>query len=180
MSLDNEMDLSDIDESFNYIIDPETSKNVLLESAVGQQVLKNYIEAVQNGADSENIVSTKMYYETGELNEQTEQTEQNEGDNSQINNNSSVENIYNYAKNLDNTQYSGKELTVKIKGLHKKAPIKGNKVWIRRSNGGWQRAVISEVSLNDEETTQCSVYFRTASDKIASKKGLDIEDIVFY
>ena len=49
-------------ESFDKIIDPETNMNVPVESKVGQQVIKNYLECVKNGPDSSNIVSTKMYY----------------------------------------------------------------------------------------------------------------------
>ena len=49
-------------ESFDKIIDPETNMNVPVESKVGQQVIKNYLECLKNGPDSSNIVSTKMYY----------------------------------------------------------------------------------------------------------------------
>ena len=49
-------------ETFNKIIDPETNMNVPVESKVGQQVIKNYLECLKNGPDSSKIVSTKMYY----------------------------------------------------------------------------------------------------------------------
>tara|TARA_B110000977_G_scaffold48820_1_gene66323 strand:+ start:548 stop:1090 length:543 start_codon:yes stop_codon:yes gene_type:complete len=180
MSLEEEMDVTNIDESFNYIIDPETNKNVLLESAIGQQVLKNYIEAVENGPDSKNIISTKMFYESTTINDTVNDINDDEQNNETNLENLSVENIYNYAKGIENQQFTGKELKAKLRGLHKKAPIKGNKVWIRRSNGKWQRAVLSEIIIDDDEDTKCSVYFRTQNDKVASKRGLDIEDILFY
>jgi len=164
----------EIDESelFHNIIDPETNQKVLLESAIGQQVIKNYIECLRNGPDSENIVSTKMFYPKNESNK-TETGDQR--------NNLSVENIYEYAKKLDDVQYSGKELKNLIKGSHKKTPNKGNKVWIRRSNGKWQRSVISNVVFEkDTETVRCDVYFNAGDNKIASKKGLDVNDILLY
>ena len=56
------MSLSTQTEGFDKIVDPETNKLVPTASKVGQQVLKNYIETIKNGADSTNIVSTKMFY----------------------------------------------------------------------------------------------------------------------
>ena len=50
------------EQEFDKIIDPETNMNVPVESKVGQQVIKNYLECLKNGPDSEKIVSTKMYY----------------------------------------------------------------------------------------------------------------------
>jgi len=161
------MSLEIEEECFTHIIDPETNKNVLLESAVGQQVIKNYIECLRNGPDSENIISTKMFYSL-------DNTDKEDAVNDR------VENIFEYAKNLKCTQFSGKELKEMIKGSRKKTPMKGNKVWIRRSSGKWQRAVIAEVSLDDNEDTKCNVCFKTSSDSIASKKGLDLSDILFY
>lgn len=158
------------EELFTQIIDPETNRQVLIESAIGQQVIKNYIECLRNGPESDNIISTKTFYKN-----HTKTPKNN------IKTGLSIENIYEYAKNLDSEQYNGKELKEKIKGSHKKTPEKGNKVWIRRSNGKWQRAVISEIILDGEtEDVKCNVYFNTSSNKIASKKGLDIQDVLFY
>ena len=42
-----------MDENFQVIVDPETNKAVPIQSAVGQQVIKNYIECIKNGPDSE-------------------------------------------------------------------------------------------------------------------------------
>ena len=50
------------EQEFDKIIDPETNMNVPVESKVGQQVIKNYLECLKNGPDSDKIVSTKMYY----------------------------------------------------------------------------------------------------------------------
>ena len=50
------------EQDFDKIIDPETNMNVPVESKVGQQVIKNYLECLKNGPDSDKIVSTKMYY----------------------------------------------------------------------------------------------------------------------
>ena len=51
-----------MDENFQVIVDPETNKAVPIQSAVGQQVIKNYIECIKNGPDSKNIISTSMFY----------------------------------------------------------------------------------------------------------------------
>ena len=50
------------EDDFNDIVDPETNRTVPITSAIGQQVVKNYIECLKNGPDSVNIVSTKMFY----------------------------------------------------------------------------------------------------------------------
>ena len=64
---------------------------------------------------------------------------------------------------------------------HKKTPQKGNKVWIRRSSGKWQRAVISAVILDDDGLdAKCNIYFNAGNNNIGSKKNLDIDDILFY
>ena len=155
---------------FTQIIDPETNKQVLLESAVGQQVIKNYIECLRNGPESDNIVSTKMFYTKPVTTHAPKKKTK-----------LSIENIYEYAKNLDFEQYSGKDLKQIIQGSHKKTPEKGNKVWIRRSSGKWQRAVISEIILGDgDNNVKCNVYFNTSDNNIGSKKGLDLDDVLFY
>jgi len=163
------MSLESEEELFTKIIDPETNKQVLLESAVGQQVIKNYIECLRNGPESDDIISTKMFYKKPKHASRANTREL------------SIENIYEYAKDLDIKQYGGRELKQIIKGSHKKTPQKGNKVWIRRSSGKWQRAVISGVILDDDgRDAKCNVYFNADNNNIGSKKNLDIEDILFY
>lgn len=53
-----------MDENFQVIVDPETNKSVPIQSACGQQVIKNYLECIKNGADSKNIISTSMFYKS--------------------------------------------------------------------------------------------------------------------
>ena len=50
------------EDDFNTIIDPETNKEVPIKSAVGKQVIKNYLTCLKEGPESNNIVSTKMFY----------------------------------------------------------------------------------------------------------------------
>ena len=47
---------------FGQIVDPETNKSVQIQSSIGQQVVKNYLECLKNGPESKNIVSTRMFY----------------------------------------------------------------------------------------------------------------------
>ena len=153
---------------FKNIIDPDTNQTVLLESACGQQVLKNYLECLQNGPDSPNILSTKMFYENDTPPENEPQPK-------------SVESMYEFAKELDSKQYRGRDLKQLISGQKKKTPNKGNKIWIRRSSGKWQRAVIAAVVLDeDSESVKCDVFFNAGNDNIASKKGLDVNEILLY
>lgn len=51
------------EEGFDKIIDPETNKAVPIESAVGQQVIKNYL-TIMNGGSEDDLISTKKYYKS--------------------------------------------------------------------------------------------------------------------
>tara|TARA_B110000967_G_C18848569_1_gene543335 strand:+ start:799 stop:1287 length:489 start_codon:yes stop_codon:yes gene_type:complete len=162
MSLQEEQDL------FKNIIDPDTNQQVLLESECGQQVLKNYLECLQNGPDSPNILSTKMFYENDPESPPQELS-------------TSIGNIYEFAKKLDSTQYKGRDLKKLIAKSKKKTPTKGNKIWIRRSSGKWQRGIISSVIFDDEsDSVKCDVFINAGDNNIASKKGLDVNEILLY
>ena len=50
------------EDEFKEIIDPETGNKVAVDSEIGTQVIKNYIECIKNGPESQNIVSTKSLY----------------------------------------------------------------------------------------------------------------------
>lgn len=163
-----------IEDNFSKIIDPETNQEVILESEIGMQIIKNYIECLKNGPQSENIISTKMYY--ADDNEDNN----NEPELSINNQNNPIENIYEYAKTLDTIQLGGAELKKRIQNLEKKTPIKGNLVWIQRSSGKWQRGIISDVLLGDNGDASFNVYFKTNNGKIASKKNLDEGAVLFY
>lgn len=60
--LENKNEYEEDDDKFDLIHDPELNKNVNVNSEHGRQVIKNYLIAIQEGADSANIVSTKMLY----------------------------------------------------------------------------------------------------------------------
>ena len=51
------------EEGFDKIIDPETNKAVPIESAIGQQVIKNYL-TIMNGGNEDELISTKKYYKS--------------------------------------------------------------------------------------------------------------------
>ena len=48
-------------DEFDQIVDPETNRLVPIDSAVGQQVVKNYL-TVMSGGSEEDLVSTKKFY----------------------------------------------------------------------------------------------------------------------
>ena len=68
----NEINDSD---AFDMIYDPEMKTNVPLDTAVGQQIIKNYLECLKNGPDSKNIVSTKMFYKPPSKKTKSKQSE---------------------------------------------------------------------------------------------------------
>lgn len=49
-------------EGFNMITDPETDMPIDTKTAHGKQIIKNYLNAIKFGPDSDKIVSTKMFY----------------------------------------------------------------------------------------------------------------------
>lgn len=49
-------------EGFNRITDPETEMEIDTTTAHGKQIIKNYLNAIKYGPDSDKIVSTKMFY----------------------------------------------------------------------------------------------------------------------
>ena len=48
-------------DEFDQIVDPETNRLVPIDSAVGQQVVKNYL-TVMSGGSEEDLISTKKFY----------------------------------------------------------------------------------------------------------------------
>ena len=48
-----------MDENFKFIVYYETNKSVPINSVIGTQIVKNYLECIKNGPDSNKIVSTK-------------------------------------------------------------------------------------------------------------------------
>lgn len=59
---DNENDFENY--NFDEIYDPEMECKVGVNTKCGQQIIKNYLECLKNGPDSENIISTKMFYKS--------------------------------------------------------------------------------------------------------------------
>ena len=163
-----------VENSFSHIVDPETNKNVPLESSVGRRIIENYMECLRNGPDSENILSTKMFYD--------EETNNAEVVNIEESYNSELEQkeIYELSKKLSMEQYTSKALKIKLNVSEKQDPLIGNKVWIRRSNGKWQQSIISAILLDESNISKFNVYFKTDEDQIASKKQLNADNILFY
>ena len=153
-------------EGFGTIVDPETNQNVPVQSAVGQQVIKNYLECLKNGPDSKNILSTKMFYKSN-------------SEKPVVKNNvsSSIKKIdlYENTKRLTSKQFDYNVLDQKqfYNKTSNALPNVNDIVWIKRSNGKWQLANVSNVSKNGVE-----VYFNNGSGKIGSKKGLGNSDIL--
>ena len=49
-------------EGFGQIIDPETNKLISTNTQHGKHIIKNYLNAIKHGADSDKIISTRMFY----------------------------------------------------------------------------------------------------------------------
>ena len=148
-------------EIFGTIVDPETDKEVGLNTEIGKQIIQNYIEAVKNGVDSENIISTKKFY-SNELNKNN--TKKSEID------------YEKYARRLTSQQFSIEEL-VNLKYCGDPSSewnVREKKiVWTRRSSGKWQLGIIGKCNLNELD-----IYFNNGDSKIGFKKGLKIKDLL--
>ena len=96
----------------------------------------------------------------------------------EINTKISLEEIYEGAKHLPVEQYELEEVYDKYKHRESWAPQKGRNVWIRRSNGKWQMALISEIYTHKKSSgSQKSdkifdVFINAGNNKVGSKKGL--------
>ena len=53
-------------EGFEQIIDPETNELISTNTAHGKHIIKNYLNAIKFGADSDKIISTQMFYKKEE------------------------------------------------------------------------------------------------------------------
>jgi len=153
------LDLSNND--FNEIIDPETNKTISVNSSVGKQVLKNYIECLKNGPDSENIISTKMYYKESSSRKSSNSSSKK----------LSIQDIYNKAKVLSSKQYSQGEINSRIYNKKWIKPRVGKKIYIQRSNKKWQRAIIFNIKKSSDEQSY-DVLFNSGSGNVGTKKGL--------
>tara|TARA_Y100000385_G_scaffold132494_1_gene137722 strand:+ start:1214 stop:1609 length:396 start_codon:yes stop_codon:yes gene_type:complete len=49
-------------ESFSQIIDPETDQVIDTSTSHGKLIIKNYLNAIKYGPETDKIVSTKMFY----------------------------------------------------------------------------------------------------------------------
>ena len=143
---------------FQSITDPETNEIVSLDSEIGQQVIKNYLIALEGGADSPDIVSTQKFYKNNLEKSSTK--------------NPKEYNIELAAKKLSDQQFTLEELFNNSFSKKKESnwTLKENKiVWIKRSSGKWQLGIIG--SINDEDLLD--VYFNSGDDeKLGLKKGL--------
>ena len=55
--------------------------------------------------------------------------------------------------------------------------IKGSKIWLKRSSGKWQRAVVYEAYKKNNDYF-LNAYLNTKGGKVASKKDLPLKSIV--
>ena len=149
------------EDEFEYIMDPETNKKVKLKSAIGTQIVKNYLECMKNGPDSKNIISTRMFYKK----KSTETKTANK-----------VHTPMELAKKLSTSQYSLDKIYKKDRQNHKNLK-KGSIVWVKRSSGKWQRSIVYEAYKKNDEYF-LNTYINTGNGSIASKKGLPLKSIV--
>lgn len=151
-------------ENFGTIVDPETNQNVPVQSAVGQQVIKNYLECLKHGPDSKNILSTKMFYKNKSTSNSNEK---------QSTNLSKID-LYERAKKLSNKQFEHSYMTQNKFYKKNSSNINLNDIiWIKRSNGKWQLANVAK-----KDNNKLDVYFNNGKGQIGVKKGLKIGDIL--
>ena len=162
-------------ESFGEIIDPETNRSVPVESAVGKQVIKNYLECLKNGPESKNILSTKMFYKNRAPAETPVAKNVTPSSRKEESSTSGGLTVYEKAKKLTSKQFEYDYLTQRDfyqKGSGER-PSVNDVLWIKRSNGKWQLANVAKVGERGLE-----VYFNNGEGKIGVKKGLGSRDVL--
>ena len=150
-------------DEFGFIIDPETNKQVPIKSAIGTQIIKNYLECMKNGPESNKIISTKMFYKPKSKTAKTQSSSSNNV-------------AYELAKKLSISQYSLDKIYNKEKQNLKNIK-KGSKIWLKRSSGKWQRAIVYEAYKKNNDYF-LNAYLNTEGGKVASKKDLPLKSIV--
>ena len=152
---------------FSQIIDPETNQTISINSSVGKQVLKNYIECLRNGPESENIISTKMYYNQ----KKKKKKKKLSGGSSEPLPQLSINDLYNNSKLLSSKQYSQEQVNSKIYNKEWIRPKVGRKIYIQRSNKQWQRAIIFNINKSSDENSY-DVLFNSGGGNVGTKKKL--------
>mgnify|MGYP000858256439 CR=1 FL=1 len=165
-----------MDENFKFIVDPETNKSVPINSVIGTQIVKNYLECIKNGPDSNKIVSTKRFYKK-----------------------KSTPSVPKFSGGASESQSSKpKPEKTKSKSLYSKAQelsceqierdaIKRNKncsklrigshCWIRRSSGKWQKSIIYE-AYKQKDHYYLNIYLNAGGGNVGSKKDVPLKDII--
>ena len=154
-------------EDFKQIIDPETNKLVPVQSAIGTQIIKNYLECIKNGPESKNIISTRMFYK-----KKTQPSSSKGG--SLVTKSKTELSVYDMAKKLSNEQVDQNKINNKN---NVKSIKKGSKIWVQRSNGKWQRALVYEAYKKNNEYF-VNAYLNAGNNRIGSKKNLSLKSII--
>lgn len=155
------MEAKSSDDDFKFIIDPETNKQVPIQSAIGTQIIKNYLECIKNGPDSKNIISTKMFYKP--KSKPTKATV-------------STNEPYELAKKISDTQYDLNKIYDKSK-QNTSSIKKGSTIYVKRSSGKWQRAIVYQAYKKNNEYF-LNAYLNAGNGKVGSKKDLSLKNIV--
>lgn len=156
--------MSEQEDEFNTIIDPETNKEVPLQSAIGTQIIKNYLECLKNGPESKNIVSTKMMYKNTPASSSKSSEKVLEEKKWQMKAEKISTNQYDKEKIYDKEKQRGKRLT------------KGSLIWVQRSNKKWQQAIIYETCKKGNSYFVNT--FINCNGKVGRKKNIGIKDII--
>ena len=81
-----------------------------------------------------------------------------------------------FSKKLSISQYSLDKIYNKEKQNLKNIK-KGSKIWLKRSSGKWQRAIVYEAYKKNNDYF-LNAYLNTEGGKVASKKDLPLKSIV--
>jgi len=149
-----------IAEDFNTIYDPETNKAVPLNSAIGTQIIKNYLECLKNGPDSQNIISTKMFYKPKNKSKT----------------NNKKQDPYELAKKLSVNKHNLNDIFDENR-QSKWKPKVNNKVYVQRSNGDWQEGIVYELYKKNNDQL-ANVYLNTANNKVGAKKAIPTKNLI--
>lgn len=184
---DVEDQFDEFDERFRIIIDPETNREVELTSEIGTQIMKNYLEALKNGADSVNIVSTRMMYKDYDAAEskpeQSEQPaattnsvpQQTREDNKMTPKQLNEQKWQTEAQSISCEQYD-RDTIYDPESQKGKRLTKGCLIYVQRSNKKWQQAIIYETLKKG--TNYFVNTFINCNGRVGRKKNISISDII--
>jgi hypothetical protein len=175
-----------MDDNFKFIVDPETNKSVPINSVIGTQIVKNYLECIKNGPDSKKIVSTKRFYKkkssppVPKFNGSDKSSSTNKTTSASASSTNPTQakekskSLYSKAQELSCDQIDRD--SIQRNKNSSKLRI-GSLCWIKRSSGKWQKAIVYE-AYKQKGHYYLNIYLNAGGGNVGSKKDVPLKDII--